>query len=546
MAINLLPEKLRNKEKEKIKTTYKIELTAPPREKPIEVTQKGGALAFFKTVFKKPKKLHPEEKYIPRKEERIEFRPSIQIKEKPSKPEIIFVKPEKPKRANLFLRFFNWVRNLFIGRPKIESVRKEEERVKIIHKKIPEKEEPRFYPKEYEVKVMPKILPKTVRPTELLVEKKPEEKKLLEAREELVKETKKIEPPPKIKKVPERIQEEKIKTHVGIWARFLHWLRNLIFKIKLFFHKEKKIKKVPPLPKPIYIKEMQEKERQEKVIEPIKITPSEIQIERPPIKEQIKPPPPPIREAPLPEYITYRGVRDIIEKKSAPEIKKIPQQVQSKEQKIKLTEPEQISEQKPFRLGVNLVPEEIIEKLVPKNRIANLVIWVVIALTLVGVAYMGISIYKTTTITKIEYLRIDISNVDSEISTYRDFQKEIINLKEKTDDVKIVLNKHVYWSKLFEYLEKYTISEVYYTSLAGDLNGIINLQAVGEDYNSVARQLLVFQEAQDFVDNATITSIKSNEIEEEILGEPDQTRTVINSVNFNISLGIKSGTLYKR
>lgn len=542
MAINLLPEKLRKKEKEKIKTTYKIELTAPPKEPPHKVVEKGGALTFFKTVFKKPKKLHPEEKYIPRKEEKIEFKPSIQIKEKPRKPEIIFVKPEKPKKENIFSRFINWIRSLFIGKPKVEHVKKEE-KIKIIHKKIPEKEEPRFYPKEYEVKVMPRIQPKIIRPTELAVENKPEEKKLMEAKVELMKEIKKIEPTPKAKKIPERVLEKKITTHVSIWARFFHFLRNLIYKVKLFFRREKKIKKIPPAPKPIYLEEIQKEKKQEKVIEPIKIIPSEIKIDRPVIKKEIERPP--IKFMPKPENIT-KGVE---ERGRITEIKETAQKIRGKEQRIWLTEPEQISEQELFKFDINLVPEEIIEKLIPKNKIANLAIWVVIALTIVGLAYTGLSIYKSTTIVKMQDLERQINDKNTEILSYRDFQKEIINLKEKTDDVKTILGKHVYWSKLFEYLEKYTISDVYYINIAGDLNGLINLDAVGKDYYSAARQLLVFSEAQDFVDNVTVTSIKSNVTPAETQSQStqtQQTQTTESTVSFKISLSIKPSILYQR
>ena len=550
MAINLLPEKFKKKEKKEIKTTPSIELTSPPKVKPDKVSKEGGSLLFFKKAFRRPEKVSEEKRYIPSKKEKIEFKPKITIEEKPTKPEIIYEKPIKPKKGNMIYRFFKWLSNLFTPSPKIKPPKKEKEGPKIVHKKIPEKkEEARFYPKEYRVKTMPEISARAPQPP---VYKEGKKVKMEEAEEKVVPEALKkevlkvIEAPPKIKKIPEKVP----KPRVSLWARFLHWLRKIIYKITSAFKREKKIKKIPPVPKPVHLEEIDIGKGLKEAGKPVKISPSKVEIETPSLKEEIglppppkkeiEVPPPPSPEIPRPEHVSPQPKPSEEEK----EEREIPV-FKKEEKKLKLTEPEKLLDQRLSKLGVNLVPEEMIEKLVPKNKLANLAMWLIIAFVIVGLAYMGLNFYKTNTVIKIEDLRTEISKLDVKISEYREFQKEILSLREKTEDVKKVLNKHIYWSKLFEYLEQYTISDVYYTSLAGDLNGLIKINAVGRDYDSVARQLLVFEEANNFVDNVVISSIKSNEATEEIPNQPGVMRTYISSVSFDISLAIRPNILYE-
>ena len=59
-------------------------------------------------------------------------------------------------------------------------------------------------------------------------------------------------------------------------------------------------------------------------------------------------------------------------------------------------------------------------------------------------------------------------------------------------------------------LEKYTLPEVYFTSFAMSGTEDLTLSAETDGYRSVARQLVVLQQAPDFVEKVDINSAAAN------------------------------------
>jgi len=72
--------------------------------------------------------------------------------------------------------------------------------------------------------------------------------------------------------------------------------------------------------------------------------------------------------------------------------------------------------------------------------------------------------------------------------------------------VRGLLDKHVYWSQFFASLEQHTSKEVFFTNFSMSGTESVILTAVGQDYVSVAEQLVAFQEATDFIRSVRINS----------------------------------------
>lgn len=70
--------------------------------------------------------------------------------------------------------------------------------------------------------------------------------------------------------------------------------------------------------------------------------------------------------------------------------------------------------------------------------------------------------------------------------------------------VRVLLSRHLYWTRFFRFLEATTIPDVYYTNLSVDPKGAIRLAAVGRDFAAVARQLRALEESED-VERVRIT-----------------------------------------
>lgn len=103
-------------------------------------------------------------------------------------------------------------------------------------------------------------------------------------------------------------------------------------------------------------------------------------------------------------------------------------------------------------------------------------------------------------------LETSIFSIKKTIEEY-DFQrKQMEGLKARLIALEDLLTNHVYWTQVFSMLEKYTIDDVYFKSFAATQEGSIILSAVGKDYEAVAKQLVAFQQAKDFISDAKINA----------------------------------------
>ncbi|MFH0951819.1 MAG: hypothetical protein V1838_01370 [Patescibacteria group bacterium] len=186
--------------------------------------------------------------------------------------------------------------------------------------------------------------------------------------------------------------------------------------------------------------------------------------------------------------------------------------------------------------GVNLLPEDLVGQYEPRKKLLGLLIAAGITIAVVALVYVGMIYYQSSIVSKTEELRAEATQINQEINKYNTERSAALALMQKVDLVAERLDQHVYWTKFFSLLEKYTVYDVYYASaFAGDINGQFNLSATGKDYSSVARQLLSFQQASDFIETVTITSAQQSQGLEE----------AGNAVSFSIQLKLIPGVFYR-
>lgn len=125
---------------------------------------------------------------------------------------------------------------------------------------------------------------------------------------------------------------------------------------------------------------------------------------------------------------------------------------------------------------------------------------------LVGLSYLLLLWHQTDLITKSSELEIKIGDFIEQIALNKNKEQEILRDQKRIKAVKALLDQHIYWSNFFALLEKYTIDEVYYKNFTAGSLETITLQAVGKDFKSLARQLVVFSQAKDFVKEVKISS----------------------------------------
>ena len=226
------------------------------------------------------------------------------------------------------------------------------------------------------------------------------------------------------------------------------------------------------------------------------------------------------------------------------ELTKLP--APSKKPEINIKKPE-IEKERPLTFDVNLIPEEFLDELRPARKIKIIIITAIVCCLVVFITYGLIYIYQSRVEGKIEGLNKQIAEIDKEIATYQKLKKEVERINQVAEKVDELLDGHIYWTQFFELLEKYTIEDVYYRSMIGNVTGSFVLSATAKNYEDVSRQIEVFRQADDFIESVEVSSATTSQItvksEEEGNEELVEQRTS-EVVNFDISLTAKPDIFY--
>ncbi|MDD5040102.1 MAG: hypothetical protein PHY34_03045 [Patescibacteria group bacterium] len=178
------------------------------------------------------------------------------------------------------------------------------------------------------------------------------------------------------------------------------------------------------------------------------------------------------------------------------------------DESISLTQPADASLRvKPFDWEVNLVPEEIVEQEIPISKVLYLVLFIIVTCALVFGGWLWTNFYHNNITTQISDVESKIQSKETEITKHSKIQDEVNQFNARVAGIRKLLANHVYWSKIFTKLEQNTIPDVYLTTLTVDVNGTVQVTAVGKTYEAAVKQLYVFQRASDFVQSATISLI---------------------------------------
>lgn len=198
------------------------------------------------------------------------------------------------------------------------------------------------------------------------------------------------------------------------------------------------------------------------------------------------------------------------------------------------------------KLDINLVPEELLFRKYPKNRqqIFGAIIALFIPALIITAVYVAIDQQQKAVQSKIVSLNNDKNKLVAYISDFKGIQEKNIRLQDKLLAIDKLLEKHVYWTKFFGLLEKYTLDDVYYTEFTADTSGQFMLPAVAaigsgstieeqiaDSYRKVAQQITALEKADDFVKQVKVNNL------EVISGE----NAGVKGVKFDINLALTDG-----
>jgi|GEM_PF-4974815 len=196
--------------------------------------------------------------------------------------------------------------------------------------------------------------------------------------------------------------------------------------------------------------------------------------------------------------------------------------------------PQQFVKPAPKRsLQVSLIPEEVKEKkLNVKARKIGLGVIAAIVLLIIGGAYF----YMMTVISSREGAMAntekEIEAVKADIGALREANPDLYLYEQKLKAGPELLAHHIYTSKIFEFLEKNTLPEVWYASYISTDDGQVTLEAISKDLSMAGKQVAQLRDLEE------LGMINVNNFQTEI----DDLGQVVGTV-FDLQLNFVEGFL---
>jgi hypothetical protein len=166
------------------------------------------------------------------------------------------------------------------------------------------------------------------------------------------------------------------------------------------------------------------------------------------------------------------------------------------------------SEEKKSSLDISLISEEtvIIPRLV-RSRLLILVAFFIVILTVFIFVWLYVDWYFEKLRQGVIKAEREIELLEAQTRPLLEVRDEVTELEKRAARTENILNNHIYWTKFFSLLEKYTLAQIYFGDFRADTSGIITLEAVGEDLIAIAQQIVVFSEAKDFIKEVEASGI---------------------------------------
>lgn len=141
-------------------------------------------------------------------------------------------------------------------------------------------------------------------------------------------------------------------------------------------------------------------------------------------------------------------------------------------------------------LEVNLVRGEIVKFFDWQKGIMLFLISIFISLAFLSLIYWGISWWGTSrqTAEDTSYIQ-NYYRINKEIKSLNPQVKEVLKFKDKLDLVNFLLERHIYWTEFFNFLEDNTLANVYFFGFTGDIRGTYSMQAMTDDLDVIDAQI---------------------------------------------------------
>lgn len=182
----------------------------------------------------------------------------------------------------------------------------------------------------------------------------------------------------------------------------------------------------------------------------------------------------------------------------------------------------------PEILETNLIKDEIIFFFDWKKNVAILLFFIFLSGATVTVAYFWLDSWGKRKEVENQNFVSSFTKLQSIIKKKELEMADIFAFKKRISAAKTLLDNHIYWTNFFEFLEKNTIEEVYYTGgFSGNNKGQYSISAKTKNFNILAEQIKSLRENEKI----TEISVSSGDIK---TADKESEEELVFTLNFTV------------
>ncbi|MFA6106934.1 MAG: hypothetical protein WC745_04690 [Patescibacteria group bacterium] len=142
--------------------------------------------------------------------------------------------------------------------------------------------------------------------------------------------------------------------------------------------------------------------------------------------------------------------------------------------------------------GTNLIKERV-SLLEIKKRIVITFCLLIFSFFAVGAAYYSLGLWEKGGAGEKARLVNEAESLSAEKKVREKDLSEVFIFENRLQYAKLLLDRHIYFTNFFDFLEKNTLEDVFYSDFAGDNGGFYTLNAIARDFNNIARQVEILR-----------------------------------------------------
>ncbi|MBI5076764.1 hypothetical protein HZB94_00060 [Candidatus Falkowbacteria bacterium] len=147
---------------------------------------------------------------------------------------------------------------------------------------------------------------------------------------------------------------------------------------------------------------------------------------------------------------------------------------------------------------VNLISDDYaaVARLEFWRRIKVLMAIILIFCLICAACFFAIKIKRASLAKQFVDLSYAIDQTTAEINSFSMERAQAEKMKDRASVLKILLKNHLYWTKIFDFLEHNISANVYFTNFVAESKGNILLTGEVKSYSDIAKQLYIFENSE--------------------------------------------------